>query len=74
MLALILMAMTGAWAQTIDLSGVTEATTAKNGDVLTGILGANVQISIADKATVTLDGVTINGTNTDGYFWVASPA
>lgn len=69
MLALILMAMTGAWAQTIDLSGVTEATTAKNGDVLTGILGANVQISIADKATVTLDGVTINGTNTDGYFW-----
>ena len=69
MLALILMATTGAWAKTIYLKDVSVATTAENGDVLTGTLGANVQISIANKATVTLDGVIINGTNTDGYFW-----
>lgn len=70
MLVLLLMAVTGAWAaaKTIDLSNVTEATTANNGDVLTGKLGENVQISIADGAEVTLDNVTINGSNSD-YYW-----
>ena len=36
---------------------------------MTGTLGANVQISIAAGATVTLDGVTINGVNDEIYKW-----
>ena len=60
MLVLLLMAVTGAWAKTIDLSTVTTKTTANNDDVLTGTLGKNVQISIADGATVTLNNVSIN--------------
>jgi len=54
---------------TIDLSSVTENTTAQNGDVLTGTLGANVKISIADNATVTLLNININGTNDVNYPW-----
>lgn len=46
-----------------DLSTLSADYEAKDGDVLTGTLSANVKISIADGATVTLDGVTINGTN-----------
>ncbi len=71
MLVLLLMAVTGAWAaaKTIDLSNVTEATTANNGDVLTGTLAKNVQISIEHGATVTLNNVTINGSNSDYYYW-----
>ena len=42
---------------------------AQDGDVLTGTLGGNYQISIADGATVTLDGVTINGVDDDAYRW-----
>ena len=48
---------------TLNLATVTEATTVGNGYTVTGALGANVQISIAEGATVTLDGVTINGEN-----------
>ena len=54
---------------TIDLSSVTENTTAQNGDILTGTLGANVKISIADNATVTLLNANINGTNNYQYSW-----
>lgn len=39
----------------VNLAAVTSAFTAVNGDVLTGTLGSNVQISIADGATVTLE-------------------
>lgn len=53
----------------VDLSTLTAAYTAQNGDLLTGTLANNVKISIADKATVTLDNVTINGTNNDSYKW-----
>ena len=52
----------------IDLSQITAAYTAQNGEVLTGTLDvANypVKISIADGATVTLNGLTINGTHAD---------
>ena len=44
--------------------------TANNGDKLTGTLGSNVKISIADGATVTLDGVSINasGSWTSGNY------
>ena len=54
---------------TIDLSTITEAFTAQNGDTLTGTLDANVKISIAKGATVMLDGVTINGTHSMSYLW-----
>ena len=56
-------------ANIVDLSKLTENTELKDGDVLTGTLGANVKISIADGATVTLDGVTINGVNDSNYDW-----
>ena len=47
-----------------DLSKLTGDYTAKNGETLTGTLKENVKISIADGATVTLDGVDINATGT----------
>lgn len=68
LLVLLMTAVTGAWAETIDLSTVTASKTAQDGDVLTGTLDGTTQkykISIADGATVTLDGVSINGV-TDG--------
>jgi hypothetical protein len=52
------------WADNVDLSTVTEDKVLQNGDVVTGILDTDnylVKISIADGATVTLNGVTING-------------
>ena len=69
LLVLLMTAATGAWAATINLASVTTATTAQNGDVLTGTLTAKVKISIAKGATVTLSGVTINGTNSSSYNW-----
>ena len=51
---------TPAW-NTVDLSTLTADYVAQDNDLLTGTLGGNVKISIADGATVTLDGVTING-------------
>ena len=56
-------------ANIVDLSKLTENTELKDGDVLTGTLASNVKISIADGATVTLDGVTINGVNDANYEW-----
>ena len=46
--------------KTVDLSTLTADYELQNGEVLTGTLGANVKISIADGATVTLDGVNIS--------------
>ena len=46
--------------QGAHLAALTANYTAQDGDVLTGTLGANVKISIANDATVTLDGVTIS--------------
>lgn len=56
--------------QGANLSKLTAAYTAQNGDKLTGTLGSNVKISIADGATVTLDGVSINagGSWTSGNY------
>ena len=56
---------------TLDLATVTEATTVEDGYTVTGALaeGVNVKISIAAGATVTLDGVTINGEDDDSYNW-----
>ena len=54
---------------TIDLSTLTSDIAAKNGDAITGTLSRDVKISIKDGATVTLDGVTINGTSDYDYKW-----
>lgn len=53
----------------ITLDTVQHHFVAQDCDTLTGTLGANVKISIAAGATVTLDGVTINGTNNESYRW-----
>jgi len=56
----------------IDLSEVTEDTSIEDGYTITGTLDGKTQpykISIADGATVTLDGVTINGVNSESYKW-----
>jgi hypothetical protein len=53
----------------VDLSKLTEDFVAKNGDILTGTLKANVKISIAPGATVTLAGATINGVKSEACMW-----
>ena len=54
---------------TYDLGAITGNLTLKDGDTATGKLTGNYEISIADGATVTLNGVTINGTKSDSYKW-----
>ena len=61
--------MTEAAPAATDLSTISEAYTASDGEILTGTLASNVKISIADGATVTLNNVTINGTNDSNYAW-----
>ncbi len=56
-------------AAATDLSTINADYEAKDGETLTGTLASNVKISIADGATVTLDGVTINGVNDSNYEW-----
>ena len=58
-----------AFAKTVDLSKITDTYVAQNDDVLEGKLSGNYKISIADRATVTLNGVTINGVNDKAYQW-----
>ena len=53
----------------VDLSTLTADYEAKDGETLTGTLAGNYKISIADGATVTLDGVTINGVDDSKYEW-----
>ncbi|MBO7683623.1 MAG: hypothetical protein J6T51_02730, partial [Kiritimatiellae bacterium] len=53
----------------LDLGDVNANTTIADGTVVTGTLGANVKVSIADGAAVTLRDVTINGVNSDSYDW-----
>ena len=48
---------------------ITGDITLANGDVLTGMLDGNYKISIENDAMVTLNGVTIIGTNNDNYNW-----
>ena len=52
-----------------DLSTLTADYTAQDRETLTGTLGANVNISIADGATVKLRNVTINGKHSDNCRW-----
>ena len=51
-------------APSVDLSTLTADYEAQDGEVLTGTLGANVKISIADGATVTLKNLSINASGT----------
>ena len=52
-----------------SLAALTADYEALNGDVLSGTLDGNYQVSIAAGATVTLDGVTINGANDENRQW-----
>ena len=54
---------------TYDLGAITGNLTLKDGDTATGKLTGNYEISIADGATVTLNGVTIDGTKIISFSW-----
>ena len=62
-------AVTASAVSTVDLSTLTGNYTAQNGETLTGTLGGNYNITIADGATVTLKDVTINGVKNVDYKW-----
>lgn len=51
----------------LDLSTVTADTVIKDNTIVTGTLAGNYKISIADGATITLKGATINGTHSDSH-------
>ena len=53
----------------VDLSKLTGDYVAQDGDVLTGTLAGNYKITIVNGAIVTLNNVTINGTNDEAYNW-----
>ena len=53
----------------VDLATLTEDYTAQTGEMLTGILNANVKVSIADGATVTLFDANIDGADNESYKW-----
>lgn len=53
-------------ARNVNLSSVNANFELQDGDIVTGTLANNVEISIANDATVTLDGVNINPTSSAG--------
>ena len=53
----------------VNLAAQTANYTAQEYDILTGTLGANVKISIAAGATVTLKDANINGVDDSNYLW-----
>ena len=53
----------------VPLAFISANTTLLNGDKATGMLGYDYKISIADGATVTLEDITIIGTNSESYSW-----
>lgn len=53
----------------VDLATLTEDYIAQTGEILTGILNANVKVSIADGATVTLFDANIDGADNESYKW-----
>ena len=67
--AVCLLAVTTVRAETVNLSTLTGDYIASDGTTLTKTLSGNYKISIADGATVTLDGVKISGTNSTSYQW-----
>ena len=57
------------YKRNVNLGSLKTNFTARDGQVLSGTLNDNYKISIAADATVTLDGVTINGVNNSSYNW-----
>ena len=55
--------------RTVKMSTLEDDFVAQDGDVLTGSLAGSHKISIAAGATVTLDGVTINGVTDESCSW-----
>ncbi len=53
----------------VDLSKLTGDYVAQDGDVLTGTLAGNYKITIVNGAVITLNNVTINGTNDEAFNW-----
>ena len=53
----------------VNLSTLSRDMTLADGATLTGTLSSNCKLTIANGATVTLDGATINGTNNESYKW-----
>lgn len=64
-----ILAATASHAEKVDFSTLFNDYTATNGTTLTGKLNGNYKISIADGATVTLEKVTIRGTNSVSCPW-----
>ena len=64
-----LFAATATRAEKVDFATLFNDYTATNGTTLTGTLSGNYKISIADGATVTLEKVTIRGTNSVSCPW-----
>ena len=62
---LLLTPITAKAAGTIDLSKIYQNVEVQDGYTLTGCIGGNYKISIADGATVTLEDVTIEGVDDD---------
>lgn len=54
---------------TVNLAEKTSDYTAQDGDILYGTLPVGRKLSIASNAKVTLNGVTINGENNNGFTW-----
>jgi hypothetical protein len=52
-----------------NLATLTDSVTVTNGYTVTGELAGNYKVTIADGATVTLSGATINGVNSESYKW-----
>lgn len=55
--------------QAVNLALAATDIVLNDGDKATGILSGNYKVSIADGATVTLDGVTIDGSNNEACKW-----
>ena len=64
-----LAAPTAATGNIVDIGSLHADYVAQDGDVLTGTLGTNVKISVADGATITFNGVTIKFPNTHTRTW-----
>ena len=58
----------------VDLAKLTADYEAKDGETLSGILGGNYKITIADGAVVTLKNAVIYGENSEAYKWAGITA
>lgn len=54
---------------TVNLAELNDNYEVRHGNILTGTLGGNYQVTIPDGAIVMLDNAVINGTNDNSYNW-----